>query len=269
MVLPELYLSIHATFMQIYAYLLRIRAGGNKKIRTVQGHLACPKATLKMPPGRRFRIRPCAMKILDVHTHRGETANEQSVISLTPYEYLESKPVGPFSIGIHPWDTVSDPEAQFSVLKEILSHTEPIAVGECGLDALRGADMDTQLDFLTRQTDLAAEAGLPAILHIVKKFDEIIKLRRRYGASQQFLVHGFRGNPQQAMQLIRNNIRISFGIHFNPMTIQAIPLQDLLFETDGKCTVNEVIDAASATLGIPENSLRTIAFENAGIFFKQ
>jgi TatD DNase family protein len=47
-----------------------------------------------------------------------------------------------------------------------------------------------------------------------------------------WIIHGFRGKPQLARQLINQGFYISLGELFNPQTATIIPTNRLLFETD-------------------------------------
>ena len=53
-----------------------------------------------------------------------------------------------------------------------------------------------------------------------------------FNPSQKWIVHGFRGKPQLAGQLLKAGIDLSFGEKFNPESIQITPIERLFIETD-------------------------------------
>ncbi|MFC1545218.1 TatD family hydrolase [Gemmatimonadota bacterium] len=71
--------------------------------------------------------------------------------------------------GIHPNDASlfdSDRDAVIGRIRDLLSHPKVIAVGESGLDLYRDrVPLNTQLECLEVQFDLARESGLPIVLH--------------------------------------------------------------------------------------------------------
>ena len=83
------------------------------------------------------------------------------------------------------------------------------------------------------------------ILHVVRDFDSVIRLRRTLKPTQPWLIHGFRGGPEQMNQLYSHGILVSFGLKHNPESLKSIPSDRLFLETDGHCSIQEVIQAAA------------------------
>lgn len=127
------------------------------------------------------------------------------------------------------------------------------AIGETGLDKLQGADIDTQIKVLTKHVELSEELRLPLILHVVKAYNDIITLRGLVKPSQRWIVHGFRGKPELARQLLDHGFDLSLGEHFNPATAAIIPDSRLHFETDESTlpisTIAARINAARSNQG--------------------
>ena len=94
--------------------------------------------------------------------------------------------------GVHPWDAATQDAA---TLGQRLGGAQ--AVGETGLDFVRGADRAAQLSALRTQLRLARERGLPVVLHCVRAFEPLM---RELAASEPRAVifHGFIGSPEQA-----------------------------------------------------------------------
>lgn len=182
------------------------------------------------------------MNILDVHTH--DVASSHSIINLD----IASPRIEDgkwYSVGVHPWDTADTrhPIQSFDVVKELAVHPQVLAIGETGLDRLKGADMETQMKLLKLHISLAESVGKPLILHIVKAYPEIISMKKQYGDSVAWIVHGYRGKPQEARELLRHGFYISLGDKYNETTAAVIPSSRLLVETD---TAEVDIDALAA-----------------------
>lgn len=171
------------------------------------------------------------MDIIDCHTHRPD-ALPPAIISVEPGAALD--PSRLYSVGIHPWHTSADaltPDS-LAALDAAVSDPAVVAIGETGLDRLCGADIDTQLRVLEHHVALSEQRSLPLILHVVKAFPEIIALKRRLRPTQPWIIHGFRSKPQLAKQLLDHGLHLSFGEHFNPLSVAITPADRLHFETD-------------------------------------
>lgn len=171
---------------------------------------------------------------IDIHTHRGGEAG-QSIVSLSATELLSpsSFPASLFSIGIHPWDVTDNwKEIMEKVVRPALALPHAIAVGEAGLDRLSGAGLALQVSAFTAQALLAEETGKPLIIHCVKAFDELIRLYRQLRPATPWIIHGFRGKPEQATQLLRIGFHLSFGQYYHEGSLRLCPADRLFIETD-------------------------------------
>ena len=87
---------------------------------------------------------------MDFHTHNLHAPAHEAIINL-PEDALLCPASFTFqagrlySAGIHPWWTArADVHALFEGLQQLLRHPAVVAVGECGIDHLRGADEAVQ-----------------------------------------------------------------------------------------------------------------------------
>lgn len=168
----------------------------------------------------------------DVHSHscRGPRI-------ITNLNVLETPTTAPgeawYSAGIHPWDTVESPSQEvWSWLEAMAADPRVAAIGECGLDALRGAPLDTQEQLFRRQLELAASVGKPVIVHCVRAWHRLLAMHapRRYGIPM--IIHGFRGKPALARQLLDDGYDLSFGTHHNAESYDHCPTPRRHRETD-------------------------------------
>ena len=185
------------------------------------------------------------MKIVDIHTH---------VLPEEPGAALVCIGCGPlpqeegnwFSAGLHPWDVTDDFENQLIELEKLLANPRVPAVGECGFDALKGPSHELQERAFVRQIELSERFRKPMILHVVRDFDSVIRLRKQLKPTQSWLIHGFRGGPQQMEQLYAQGILVSFGLKHNPESLKTVPSDRLFLETDGAGSINQVVSLASS-----------------------
>ena len=171
-----------------------------------------------------------------------------------------------FSAGLHPWDVTESFENQLSVLENILANPRVLAVGECGFDALKGPSHELQEQAFVRQVELSEKYGKPMILHVVRDFDSVIRLRKQLKPTQKWLIHGFRGGPEQMNQLYAQGILVSFGLKHNPESLRAVPSDRLFLETDGAGSINQVMSDAATLRSATVESISSLITINATNF---
>lgn len=165
----------------------------------------------------------------DIHSH-GAPA-EGRVVNVDPSAQCDL-PSGPVSVGIHPWRADRADDEALARLDRWARLPETVAIGETGLDSLRGPSIDVQMPLLRRHALLAETVGKPLILHIVKRWDEIIALKKELKPNVKWIIHGFRGGAAQARRLVDAGFYLSIGEKFNPEAVRAIPADRLFTETD-------------------------------------
>lgn len=189
--------------------------------------------------------------ILDIHTHK-PAPQPEAVISCAPADF-RPLPGQAYSLGLHPWYLTSLqelPEA-LSLLERLASHPQVLAIGECGLDSLRGAPMALQISAFRAQALLAEGLDKPLIIHDVKCHDSIISLRKELRPSVPWIIHGFRGKPSLAKMLLDSGLYLSFGARFNPAALAITPTDRLLAETDDSPSPLPKLSPASPRLSTP------------------
>lgn len=207
-----------------------------------------------------------SMKIKDIHTH---------ILPSEPGSALVCVGSGPvpqaqghfFSVGLHPWDVTGSDGESFRNLDSLLSRPDVLALGESGLDALRMPPADIQEKAFIRQFELSETHSKPMILHVVRAFDRIIHLKKSLKPAQKWLIHGFRGGPEQARQLLGCGFSLSLGLAAREETVLSIPRGFLLAETDGKCGSDAVISRIAGILGLEPGEAEKLIESNISDFF--
>lgn len=181
--------------------------------------------------------------MFDYHTHNLAAPAGTAIINV-PREWLLCPDAaafvagGLYSVGIHPWWTEHADE--LDVLKagveRLLERPDVVAVGECGIDRLRGASLDVQEDVFRWHIALATAASRPRplIIHCVRAFDILLRLRKQCSilADSPWVIHGFRGRPALARQLLDAGLSLSFGRNYNAESFALTPPDRRFRETD-------------------------------------
>lgn len=174
---------------------------------------------------------------IDVHAHTGPLRVD-AVLCVDPVD-SDSLPEGNglLSVGIHPWNAAKADGDTWKRLNAWLDDPRVIAVGEIGLDRLRGPEISFQKIIFERQAIMAATHHLPVVIHCVRAYDLLLNLRKNllkefHSVSPQWIIHGFRGKPQLARQLLDAGIDLSFGTIYNPESYAITPSDRRYHETD-------------------------------------
>lgn len=164
--------------------------------------------------------------------------------------------------GIHPWNADKERIASLLPLPEGVQ-----AVGETGLDFVRGPQRDVQTEVFREQLRLARDRGLPVVLHCVRAFGEVMRCLKEC-EPRAAVFHGFIGSKEQAREAVARGYLLSFGerTFSSPRTLEALretPLTHLFFETDDSPTPIETIyERAAAATGIGVEALQQATFCN-------
>ena len=205
--------------------------------------------------------------ILDIHTHKPAPYPEGVVCLGSFGDTL--LPGQLYSAGIHHWDTAGDnADETFARLEDLARQPQVVAIGECGVDPLKGGPMFRQLQIFKKQIDISERVGKPLVLHCVKSADVILGLKRDLNPTQPWIIHGFRGKPALATQLTDKGIYLSFGEKFNPETVMTVAGEMILAETDESIlTIEEIIGSLSSaanrdlTPDIQANTARVLGLD--------
>lgn len=200
------------------------------------------------------------MEPIDIHTHRPD-APLSAIRSVTPDTFI---PVGEhlYSAGYHPWTLPPLTADAVEKLGQAARHPQTVAIGESGLDRLHPYP-DLQMQWLDRHIRLAEATEKPLILHNVRYTAELIALHRKYRPAQAWILHGFRGKPDAARQLLDHGFYLSFGERYNEDALRAVPDERLFIETDeSPVAVEELYRRAATVRGTTAETLADTIYRN-------
>lgn len=169
--------------------------------------------------------------MFDFHTHRLDTPPGTGIVSLPQHIVLsphnwQPEAEGLYAAGIHPWWTAHADfslSAHLDALQHWLSLPQVVQVGECGLDRLRGATLDRQIEVFKAQVTLSEHYQKGMTLHVVRAFDVLLSLHKQLRPLQRWTIHGFRGRPALARQLLDAGMDLSFGHIYNQEAFDLTP----------------------------------------------
>jgi TatD DNase family protein len=187
--------------------------------------------------------------------HPGEITIRNRIIRGKEEKGKRKEEAGFFSAGIHPW-YIEDAAVQMKQLRDLAALPEVVAIGEAGLDKLAGTPLDIQQEIFAQQAHLAGELQKPFIIHCVKAWEELIAVKKQIKPETTWIIHGFRGKPDLAEQLIRQGFRLSFGAYFNPGSLSIAYPNHILTETDDKAIdIQRIYRQIASALHITEDEL--------------
>lgn len=183
----------------------------------------------------------------DFHTHRLDILPGSGIVSLPqnivrnpavwneypPEQQLQAN--GLYAAGIHPWWTADEDfslEDYMENLSQLWAMPQVVQVGECGFDRLRGASIEVQWHTFVAQAQEAERRQLPMTLHVVRAFDLALQAHKAIRPQQVWTIHGFRGKPALAQQLLHAGFNLSYGLRYNEAAYALTPPERRRRETD-------------------------------------
>jgi TatD DNase family protein len=202
--------------------------------------------------------------IIDIHTHRSDA--DEALISVDP-RHIDPQPGKWYSVGFHPWHGVGQlTQADFDLLEHCAAHPQVLAIGETGIDHLRGDALQIQTEAFIHHLRLSHDMGKPVVAHCVKAAQDILAARHEAGLDDvPLIIHGMRGNQRVARILLDAGCYLSFGPRFNPAAVQATPPDRLLIETDDStdATIQDVAASIALARSMPPSDIIGIVTANA------
>lgn len=211
--------------------------------------------------------------ILDFHTHSMRNADNPLVQEIISVHLGQQKDYHFFTMGMHPWWTDQPvTPTQKAKLVSYLNQEKCLAMGEMGLDNLKGPDMNTQMDILRSLLAIANDLEKPVIIHCVRAFDQFLKIKKEFPAIPNWCIHGYGRHSILARQLIDQGCYLSLMPSKDEKYaewFEQLPHDRIFLETDSMPNVSiiEVYDQVSKTTSIGLEALKQQMNYNAKAFF--
>ena len=222
---------------------------------------------------------PSADDFIDIHNHGAKSIKGVfSVEVLMAHEEREPEnlPGITYTYGIHPW-YLNENNHNHLISKVIkTAGNELVAgIGEAGFDRIKGPSTELQRKTFEEQVYIAEELKKPLVIHCVRAWDELLLEHKKLKPKMPWLVHGFRGKPDLALQLIAKGMYLSFWFDFilrpeSTVLIKSLPADKIFLETDGSgVDIRYIYNKVSKDLGITVNDLKSIIISSFYKFFNK
>lgn len=204
---------------------------------------------------------------IDIHTHSLKKSEVIQIYNQPLEEEINTKRC---SAGIHPWYIdIENTKTQLEKLEAHLQNEKTIALGECGLDKLIDLPLSEQETIFKKQVLLSQKYNKPLIVHCVKAFEDLLRIRKEMNVTVPMIIHGFNNSKEIALQLLKSGCYISFGkalLNENSNAasiISLIPPDKLFLETDNSdFTIERIYEKAGGILNIEVDQLKKIISTN-------
>jgi TatD DNase family protein len=210
---------------------------------------------------------------LNFHAHNQKAEEGELVIqSKFLQEDLIAQPSDKifFTSGLHPWhaDKLDIGEIK-KRLEKLIELKFIIAIGETGIDKLKGPEIHLQTEVFKAHIGVAEKYGLPIIVHSVKAHNEILKLKTELNSKVPWVIHHFNGSKQIAFDLIDHGFYLSLSYHITQTNsklseyLHTLPLDSIFLETDDfNIDIKNLYKSVSLKYNISIDSLKEQLIKN-------
>jgi TatD DNase family protein len=221
---------------------------------------------------------PRAGDYINIHTHDGKPETGiYAIENLMAHEERtpEDIPEQDCSFGIHPWFLNNNNYEQLlNRVIEVTRYPNLAAIGEAGFDKLKGPSMELQRVAFEKHIAISEAIKKPVIIHCVRAWDELLAVNKKLHPKMPWLIHGFRGSVELAMQLISKGMYLSFWFDFvlrkeSSALLKSVPDSRIFLETDGAdVDIREIYKKVADDKNITVEDLKEIISDNFRKFFK-
>ncbi len=215
---------------------------------------------------------------IDIHTHGGKAEKGLFCVeNLMAHENLlpHNEPGRTFTLGIHPW-YLNEGNVKELLTFVALNAENPLlaALGEAGFDKLRGPSPEIQSIVFSEQAKIADSLSKPLFIHCVRAWDELLAAHKKLRPQSIWIIHGFRGSVELAVQLLSKGFYLSFWFDFavrpeSSNLLATLPSERIFLETDGAdIDIREIYKKVSEDRQISIDELKTDIYSNYKDVFK-
>lgn len=194
------------------------------------------------------------------------------VVNVFPWDSfsIDEQSAGFITTGIHPWYINEvDVKASMQQIEEWLTSGFAKGVGEAGLDALKGPKQSVQEHVFEEHIKMSEKYSCPLTIHCVRKYNEILTLRKRSRAKQTWIVHGFNSSSQMMLRMVEADIHISLGADLlkkNRKLMEVcrdVPSEYLFLETDdSNVAIEDIYQKVAEIRNITVEELKEVVDRN-------
>jgi len=142
------------------------------------------------------------------------------------------------AVGVHPHEAQACTPATLAELRRLARQPKVVAIGEIGLDYYRDlSPRPAQRQAFRQQLELAAEVGLPVLIHDREAHEDILAILSE--SRPRGILHAFSGDLRMAQRVIALGLYIAVGgpityqnARVLPALLPALPADRLVLETD-------------------------------------
>ena len=197
-----------------------------------------------------------AIPYINIHTHKSYSTKD--IVAIVNISYVDKNCILDndlkYSIGLHPWDIDKIKLSNFN--EELASQAikiNAVAIGEIGLDKIIETNFVKQEDIFISQLNVARQLRKPVIIHCVRAFSDLIRIKKCNDTHTPWIIHGYQKNIEIAENLLQANCYLSFGkalLHNKRLqkVFQNIPEDKFFLETDDSDIKIEEIYSKAAML---------------------
>lgn len=206
---------------------------------------------------------------VNIHTHLNSEKSKDiiEIHNLFPEEFKKMDQHPFVSMGLHPW-YLNEWNYKLRLLENHIGIIQ--AVGEIGLDKACKTPIDLQMEVFEEQLELAKKHSKPVVIHCVKAYSEIIRIKKHKYQDQVWILHGFNAGKKIAEQLYNAGCYFSFGKFIMidgtkaRSSFDMLPLDRIFFENDEQeCLSIEKVYNMGATLkGVDMEVLKERIYSN-------
>jgi len=214
------------------------------------------------------------MQQVNLHTHQINSGTDIQILNVFAQDLPFSMAGQFFSAGLHPWHIGKvNPDDCLLAIENATVHENLLAIGECGLDRSIEKVFAIQELYFKRQIKIAKKYHKPLIIHCVRAYPDLIKLKKELKSDLPWIIHGYSGNLETTKSLNRHGFYFSVGESFlkderKRESFLEIPPDRLFLETDdSEISIQKIYLFAAQILKTNEELLTEAIFHNFKTIF--
>lgn len=209
------------------------------------------------------------MQHIDIHTHRLKKGKSIQVLNIFAQDLSVDEHNFFYSAGLHPWHIGKvNADDCFQAIELAAQQKNMLAIGECGLDRSISTDFILQEKYFRKQIELAKKHSKPLIIHCVRAYSDLLKLKKETKSDQTWIIHGYHGNLEITKNLVSHGFYFSVGERFlkdeaKHEVLVAIPIDRLFLETDdSEISIEEIYSLAGNRQNVVPEKLAEQILDN-------